>query len=86
MSEKPFVHLHVHSEYSLLDGANKCDSLALTTKEMGMDSIAITDHGSCGCVEFYNKCRSQGVKPILGCKCTWTQTDIRAERAKISTI
>jgi len=69
MSEKPFVHLHVHSEYSLLDGANKCDSLALTTKEMGMDSIAITDHGVMyGCVEFYNKCRSQGVKPILGCE------------------
>jgi DNA polymerase-3 subunit alpha len=54
---------------------------------MGMDSIAITDHGVMyGCVEFYNKCRSQGVKLYLGAKCTWTQTDIRAERAKISTI
>ena len=69
MSEKPFVHLHVHSEYSLLDGANKCDSLASAAKEMGMDSIAVTDHGVMyGCVEFYNRCRSQEVKPILGCE------------------
>ena len=69
MSEKPFVHLHVHSEYSLLDGANKCENLAAATKEMGMDSIALTDHGVMyGCVEFYNKCRAEGVKPILGCE------------------
>ena len=69
MSERPFVHLHVHSEYSLLDGANKCDSLASAAVEMGMDSIAITDHGVMyGCVEFYNKCRAKGVKPILGCE------------------
>ena len=45
MSDRPFVHLHVHSEYSLLDGANKCDDLASAAVEMGMDSIAITDHG-----------------------------------------
>ena len=67
MSDRPFVHLHVHSEYSLLDGANKCDDLASAAVEMGMDSIAITDHGVMyGCVEFYNKCRAKGVKPILG--------------------
>jgi DNA polymerase-3 subunit alpha len=69
MSDRPFVHLHVHSEYSLLDGANKCDDLASAAVEMGMDSIAITDHGVMyGCVEFYNKCRAKGVKPILGCE------------------
>jgi len=69
MSDRPFVHLHVHSEYSLLDGANKCDALASAAVEMGMDSIAITDHGVMyGCVEFYNKCRAKGVKPILGCE------------------
>ena len=69
MSETPFVHLHVHSEYSLLDGANKCSALASAAVEMGMDSIAITDHGVMyGCVEFYNKCIAQGVKPILGCE------------------
>jgi DNA polymerase-3 subunit alpha len=67
--EKPFVHLHVHSEYSLLDGANKCAELASATKEMGMDSVALTDHGVMyGCVEFYNKCKAEGVKPILGCE------------------
>ena len=69
MSEKPFVHLHVHSEYSLLDGANKCDALASAACDMGMDSVAITDHGVMyGCVEFYNKCRSKEIKPILGCE------------------
>ncbi len=67
--DKPFVHLHVHTEYSLLDGANTCASLAKTTKEMGMNSCAITDHGVMfGCVEFYNKCNDAGVKPILGCE------------------
>jgi len=67
--EKPFAHLHVHSEYSLLDGANKCADLASATKEMGMDSVALTDHGVMyGCVEFYNKCKAEGVKPILGCE------------------
>ena len=69
MNEKPFVHLHVHSEYSLLDGANKCDALASAACDMGMDSVAITDHGVMyGCVEFYNKCRSKEIKPILGCE------------------
>lgn len=69
MIERPFVHLHVHSEYSLLDGANKCGDLAVAAKNMGMDSIALTDHGVMyGCVEFYGKCTSEGVKPILGCE------------------
>lgn len=69
MGQKPFVHLHVHSEYSLLDGANKCSDLAAAARDMGMDSIAITDHGVMyGCVEFYSKCRSEGIKPIIGCE------------------
>ncbi len=69
MNDKPFVHLHVHSEYSLLDGANKCDDLASAAKDMGMDSIAITDHGVMyGCAEFYSKCRARDIKPILGCE------------------
>ena len=69
MSDKPFVHLHVHTEYSLLDGANKCSALAAKTAEMGMNSVAITDHGVMfGCVEFYNACNAAGVKPILGCE------------------
>lgn len=67
--DKPFVHLHVHSEYSLLDGANRCADLASTTLEMGMNAVALTDHGVMyGCVEFYDKCKAKGVKPILGCE------------------
>lgn len=66
---KNFVHLHVHSEYSLLDGANRCADLASTAAEMGMPAVAITDHGVMyGCVDFYNECRKSGVKPILGCE------------------
>lgn len=69
MNDKPFVHLHVHTEYSLLDGANRCSDLAATTKEMGMNSVAITDHGVMyGCYEFYNECMKKGVKPIIGCE------------------
>lgn len=67
--EKPFVHLHVHSEYSLLDGANRCADLASATLDMGMNAVALTDHGVMyGCVEFYNKCIDKGIKPILGCE------------------
>jgi DNA polymerase-3 subunit alpha len=62
-----FTHLHVHSEYSLLDGAARIDELAFRAKELGMDSIAITDHGVMyGVIDFYNACRKQGVKPIIG--------------------
>jgi DNA polymerase-3 subunit alpha len=68
-SEKPFVHLHVHSEYSLLDGASKCCDLARSASEMGMGAVALTDHGVMyGCVEFYGECEKNGVKPILGCE------------------
>jgi len=68
-NSNPFAHLHVHSEYSLLDGANRCGDLARTACEMGMDAVALTDHGVMyGCVEFYNECKKAGVKPILGCE------------------
>ncbi|MCL2840509.1 MAG: DNA polymerase III subunit alpha [Defluviitaleaceae bacterium] len=64
-----FAHLHVHSEYSLLDGSAKIKELASRTKEMGMDSIAITDHGVMfGVIDFYKAAKSEGVKPILGCE------------------
>jgi len=63
------VHLHVHTEYSLLDGANRIKDLIKRTKELGMDSIAITDHGVMyGVVEFYKEAVENGVKPILGCE------------------
>ena len=62
-----FVHLHLHSEYSLLDGGNKLDALLDRVKDLGMDAVAVTDHGNLfGAFEFYTKAKSAGVKPILG--------------------
>lgn len=62
-----FVHLHVHSEYSLLDGLSKVDDLVKYAKELGMSSIAITDHGSMyGAIEFYKECKKLEIKPIIG--------------------
>lgn len=64
-----FTHLHVHTEYSLLDGASKIKELVARTKELGMDSIAITDHGVMyGVIDFYRACREVGIKPIIGCE------------------
>lgn len=64
-----FVHLHVHTEYSLLDGSGKIKDLISKTKKQGMKSIAITDHGVMyGCVEFYKQAKEQGIKPIIGCE------------------
>ena len=64
-----FVHLHVHSHYSLLDGLGKIDDLLARAKELGMDSIALTDHGTMhGTVEFFQKAKEAGVKPIIGCE------------------
>ncbi len=64
-----FTHLHVHTEYSLLDGASKIPELVAYAKELGMDSLAITDHGVMyGAVEFYQECAKAGIKPILGCE------------------
>ena len=64
-----FVHLHVHSEYSLLDGANKIKELPARAKELGMNALAITDHGTMfGVIDFYKECKKQGIKPIIGCE------------------
>lgn len=64
-----FVHLHVHSEYSLLDGACRISELVKKAKELGQDAIAVTDHGNMyAAVEFYNECKKQGIKPIIGCE------------------
>lgn len=62
-----FTHLHVHSHYSLLDGLSKIPDLVSRAKELGMDSLALTDHGVMyGAVEFYKECKKQGIKPIIG--------------------
>ena len=64
-----FTHLHVHTEYSLLDGSSKIKELARRVKELGMDSIAITDHGVMyGVIDFYKACKAEGIKPIIGCE------------------
>ena len=64
-----FVHLHIHSEFSLLDGANRIKDIPKRAKELGMDSIAITDHGVMyGAIDFYKACKNEGIKPIIGCE------------------
>lgn len=64
-----FTHLHVHTEYSLLDGSNKIKEYVKRVKELGMNSAAITDHGVMyGVIDFYKECKAQGIKPILGCE------------------
>src|SRR5258708_40318300 len=65
--ENPFVHLHVHTEFSLLDGLSKIDKLVHRAEELGMKSLAITDHGTMfGVMNFYNACTKAKIKPIIG--------------------
>ena len=78
-----FTHLHVHTHYSLLDGANKIPDLVKRAKTLGMDSLAITDHGCMfGVVEFFNECKKEGIKPILGMEAYMAPGD-RRERAGV---
>ncbi len=64
-----FVHLHVHSEFSLLDGANRIKDLPVRAKELGMSAIALTDHGVMfGAIDFYKACKKEGIKPVIGCE------------------
>ncbi|MGH3061265.1 MAG: DNA polymerase III subunit alpha, partial [Gaiellaceae bacterium] len=80
MPEAQFVHLHVHSEYSILDGACRIPELAARAAELDMPAVALTDHGSlAGAVELYREAGKQGVKPILGCE-VYVADDRRAQR------
>lgn len=64
-----FTHLHVHTEYSLLDGASRVNELAAAAKRKGFDSLAITDHGVMyGVIDFYRACQKEGIKPVIGCE------------------
>lgn len=86
MTQKPqqFTHLHVHSHYSLLDGLSKIPGLIERAAELGMDSIAITDHGNLyGAIEFYQEATKKGIKPIIGLECYVTAGD-RRERVSES--
>ncbi len=64
-----FVHLHLHTEYSLLDGFCRIDRLAQQVKALGQTAVAITDHGVMyGVIDFYRACKKEGIKPIIGCE------------------
>src|SRR5215475_5600354 len=74
MPDQDFVHLHLHTDYSLLDGAIQIKPLAKRTAELGMRACAITDHGNMfGAISFYNAMKGQGVKPIIGCETYFTR-------------
>src|SRR6187455_170674 len=80
MPEAPFVHLHVHSEYSILDGACRIPDLAARAAELEMPAVALTDHGSlAGAVELYKEAGKAGVKPIIGCE-VYVANDRRAQQ------
>ncbi|HEV3237572.1 MAG TPA: PHP domain-containing protein [Gemmataceae bacterium] len=67
MPERSFVHLHCHSHYSLLDGASRIPELVARAKELGMNALALTDHGNLyGAIEFYRECTDVGINPIIG--------------------
>ena len=69
MNQSKFAHLHLHSHFSLLDGANKIDAVVQRAAELGMPAIALTDHGNLfGAVQFHDAGYKHGVKPIIGCE------------------
>ncbi|MFL5982287.1 MAG: PHP domain-containing protein, partial [Gaiellaceae bacterium] len=79
MPEAPFVHLHVHSEYSILDGACRIPALAARAAEFEMPAVGLTDHGSmAGAIELYREAGKVGVKPLLGCE-VYVADDRRAQ-------
>ena len=86
MENPKFTHLHVHSHYSLLDGLPKIDALIDRALELGMDSLALTDHGALyGAVEFYKKAKAKGLKPIIGVEVYVTPNSMRAKRPNVDT-
>ena len=74
----PFAHLHVHTEYSLLDGACRIRDLPKLVKEMGQTAVAITDHGVMyGAIDFYRACKAEGIHPVIGCSVLHPKSIIR---------
>src|SRR6266498_5882392 len=79
MSEAPFVHLHVHSEYSILDGACRIPDLVARAAELEMPAVGLTDHGSmAGAVQLFKNAKGTGVKPLIGCE-VYVADDRRAQ-------
>ncbi|MGF9714901.1 MULTISPECIES: DNA polymerase III subunit alpha [Paenibacillus] len=80
MGDIDFVHLHVHSEYSLLDGAARIQDLVQQAAELGMEALALTDHGVMyGVIPFYRACKERGIKPIIGCEMYFTAGSLRTK-------
>jgi DNA polymerase III subunit alpha len=81
-----FVHLHCHSEYSLLDGLPKIKKMVKTAKELGMEAIALTDHGVMhGAIEFYKEAQKEGIKPIIGMEGYTTKFDHKKKDGRENT-
>jgi DNA polymerase-3 subunit alpha len=84
MSSGDFVHLHVHTEYSMLDGAARLDDMFARTAELGMGAIAMTDHGNVfGAYDFYSKAKAAGIKPLIGIEAYFTPNTPRHERKRV---
>ncbi|MBI4773987.1 MAG: DNA polymerase III subunit alpha [Deltaproteobacteria bacterium] len=85
MNNPPFVHLHVHTHYSLLDGAIRPDDLFMRALEYDMPAVTMTDHGNMfGAISFYKKAKAKGIKPVIGCEMYVTQGDCREKEAGAS--
>ena len=81
---RPCVHLHLHTQYSLLDGAIKHDPLFERARSLGMPAVAQTDHGNLfGTIEFYERARNAGLKPIIGCCKCFDNCDILMRRSQL---
>ncbi len=84
MASDSFVHLHVHTEYSMLDGAARLTDMFDRTAELGMTAMAMTDHGNVfGAYDFYAKAKAAGIKPIIGCEAYFTPNTSRFERKRV---
>src|SRR3989338_1761030 len=79
-----FTHLHTHTHYSLLDGLSRIDELVAKAKEIGMEALALTDHGVMyGAIEFYKKAKKAGIKPIIGCEIYISENSMHQKRSNI---
>src|SRR3989344_8815021 len=82
----PFIHLHTHSHYSLLDGLSKIDEMVKLAKKYEMPALALTDHGNMyGAIEFYKTCKKHGIKPIIGVEAYITPGSQHDKRPNIDT-
>src|SRR5437868_12437849 len=83
MADRPFVHLHCHTHYSLLDGASRIPELVAHVKKLGMNAVALTDHGNlCGAIEFYRECQAAGLNPIIGYEAYVAPGSLREREAR----